>query len=176
VMLCSMKELGIFFKYSPKKTRRLEQAVNIDRSEDDKINKSMFKLFCETRWTEKHESLQDFDDMYVPLLLCLQAISDETELDSKAKTESNGLLKRLTDSTFIACFQTVLYLFGHVKALGSKLQGSTLDVVTAYEMVEHVRYILANERVHDDTAFDNVYKKMLVMAKIASLYPQLSVL
>ena len=36
-------------------------------------------------------------------------------------------------------------------------------------MVEHVRYILANERVHDDTAFNNVYKKMLVMAKIASL-------
>ena len=87
----------------------------------------------------------------------------------KAKTESYGLLKRLTDSTFIACIQTVLYLFGHVKALSSKLQRSTLDVVTAYKMVEHVRYILANERVHDDTAFNNVYKKMLVMAKIASL-------
>ena len=42
-------------------------------------------------------------------------------------------------------------------------------MVTAYEMVEHVRYILANERVHDDTAFNNDYKKMLVMAKIASL-------
>jgi hypothetical protein len=65
----------------------------------------------------------------------------------KAKTESYGLLKRLTDSTFNACFQTVLYLFGHVKALSSKLQGSTLGVVTAYKMVEHVRYILANERV-----------------------------
>ena len=35
-------------------------------------------------------------------------------------------------------------------------------------MVEHLKYILANERVRDDTAFDNVYKKMLVMAKIAS--------
>jgi len=30
------------------------------------------------------------------------------------------------------------YAFGHVKALGSKLQGSTLDVVTAYEMVEQL--------------------------------------
>ena len=51
----------------------------------------------------------------------------------KAKTESYGLLKRLTDSTFITCFQTVLFLFGHVKALSSKLQGPTLDVVTAYK-------------------------------------------
>ena len=130
VILCSLKELGIFFKYSPKRSRRLEQAittVNLDRSEDDKINKTKFKLFCETTWTEKHETLQDFDDMYEPLLLCLQAISDdETEWDGKAKTESYGLLKRLTDSTFIACFQTVLCLFGHVKALSSKLQGSTL--------------------------------------------------
>jgi len=60
------------------------------RSEDDISNKTKFKLFCETRWTEKHETLQVFDDMYEPLLLCLQAISDETEWDSKAKTESNG--------------------------------------------------------------------------------------
>jgi len=37
------------------------------KSEDDKINKAKFKLFCETRWTEKHETLQDFDDMYEPL-------------------------------------------------------------------------------------------------------------
>ena len=68
VMLCSLKELGIFFKYSPKRSRRLEQAittVNLDRSEDDKINKTKSKLFCETRWTEKHETLQDFDDMIV---------------------------------------------------------------------------------------------------------------
>jgi hypothetical protein len=52
VMLCSLKELGIFFKYSPKRSRRLEQAittVNLDRSEDNKINKTKSKLFCETR-------------------------------------------------------------------------------------------------------------------------------
>jgi len=42
-------------------------------SVNDKINKTKFKLFCDTRWTEKYETLQDFDDKYEPLLLCLQA-------------------------------------------------------------------------------------------------------
>lgn len=64
----------------------------------------------------------------------------------------------------------VLYLFGHHKASSSKIQGSTLDVLTAFEIVKHVKGVLANERLHNmiPDAFDNA-DKMLVMVKIASL-------
>ncbi len=76
-MLDTLKQLGIFFKYSPKRTRRLEEAiehVNSTRSREECIKKSKFGVFCETRWCEKHATLQDFDDMYEALLERLEAI------------------------------------------------------------------------------------------------------
>ena len=88
ICLDALKKLGIFFKYSPKRSRRLEMAVdevNEDREEARKIYKKKFKIYSETRWVEKHTTLQAFDDLYEPILLCLDAISSkERGWDSKA--------------------------------------------------------------------------------------------
>jgi len=64
-----LKQLGIFFKYSPKRSRRLETAVdhvNINRQENDKITKTKFKVFCETRGMEKYTTLESLDNMKQP--------------------------------------------------------------------------------------------------------------
>ena len=77
-MLDSLKQLVLFFKYSPKRCRRLEASVdefNMDKEEAEVITKKKFSLFCETRWVEKHNTLQDFNRMYEPLINCLEAIS-----------------------------------------------------------------------------------------------------
>ena len=64
--------------------------------------------------------------MYEPLLNCLEAISClESHWDAKAVTDAYGLMKHITDSTFIACIQTVNHFFGYTKGLSCKLQGST---------------------------------------------------
>ena len=78
--------------------------------------------------------------MYEPMLECLEAIGGlETGLDTKAVTDAHGLLMKITESNFIMCFQTVLHMFGYVTGLCSKLQGSSLDIVEAYDMVTNVR-------------------------------------
>ena len=54
-MLETLKEMRIFFKYSLKRSRRLEEAieqVNRDRAKSDRdtsINKNKFKVFRATR-------------------------------------------------------------------------------------------------------------------------------
>lgn len=56
--------LGMFFKYSPKRSRRLELAIeelNSITPKKDQIKKTKFKVFCETRWVEKHTTLNSFD-------------------------------------------------------------------------------------------------------------------
>ena len=54
--------------------------------------------------------------MYEPLLNCLEAISClESDWDAKAVTDAYGLMKRITDSNFIACFQAVYHFFGYTK-------------------------------------------------------------
>lgn len=75
--LDTLKKQGIFFKYSPKRTRRLERAVDEinDERTENKIDKKKFNVFSETRWAEKHIALQTFQEMYQPILLSLEAIS-----------------------------------------------------------------------------------------------------
>ena len=104
--------------------------------------------------------------MYEPLLVCLEAIGSlEPGWDSKSVTEAYGLLKRITDSQFIACLQTVLHFFGYTKGLSTKLQGSALDVVEGYEMVELLKTVLSNSR-HDEAEYDRVFARMVNMNEL----------
>ena len=73
--------------------------------------------------------------MYESIVSCLEAIisNEGHHWDRKAIIDANGLLTKITDSTFIVSFQTELHnVFGYVKGLSSKLQGSSLDIVEAY--------------------------------------------
>ena len=66
--------------------------VNAGREAGAKITNTKFKAFCETTWVDKFTTLHVFDEIYEPLLCCLEAIGSERGWDSKAVTESNGLL------------------------------------------------------------------------------------
>ena len=83
-------------------------------------------VICDTRWVERHTTFHDFDEMYEPVLLCLQ-LTDKS-WDTKAITEANGLLKSIT-SQFIVTFQTNNYVFGFTKSLSVQLQESSQGIL-----------------------------------------------
>ena len=55
-MVSTMKMLGIFFKYSPKCQRKLEQSITETATESIK---KKIKPLCETRWVERHTAFTD---------------------------------------------------------------------------------------------------------------------
>ena len=67
-MLDTLKNLGIFFTYSPKRSERLEKAVeeyNSGKSKSNEIKKKQSsKLSVKLRGT-----LENFMDMYEPLIM-----------------------------------------------------------------------------------------------------------
>jgi len=73
------------------------------------------------------------------------------------------------DSTFIVSFQTELHnFFGYVKGLSSKLQGSSLDIVEGYKMIDSVKAVIESTR-EDETEFDALYEKANAMADIGNI-------
>ena len=113
-------------------------------------------------------TLHVFDEMYEPLLCCLEAIGLERGWDSKAVTGSTGLLKRMTDPTFIVCFQSVLHFYGYFSGLSQKLQGSSLDVLQGYKMVELVKDTLSSAR-SNDAEYNKIFDKAGSMAEIGNV-------
>ena len=109
-----------------------------------KQNLGSWELWCETRWVERHTVLAEFEEMYEPTVMCLEAIASNSggTWNSKSITEASGLLRSISSDEFIASFQTNLYFSGYTKALSCLLQGSSQDILTAYEEVKVVKDVL----------------------------------
>ena len=171
-MLETLKQLGLFFKYSPKRSRLLKNCVqdyNDDPNHIDKISKSKFHVFCETRWVEKHLVLEDFDCMYEPLLDCLRNITLANGWDANSVLQASGLHENLTTALFIAAFHCTKRLFGFTRQLSICLQGSECDVFRGFELIDAVKTALKQERKDVDASFQRTYQKMKAMARKAGL-------
>ena len=173
-MLSDLKSLGIFFKYSPKRQRHLETSVDELNSKKAAANESLIpklklKLLCETRWVECHTALNDFNLLYEAVVYTLESISIniDKKWDAKSVTEANSLLHAITSDSFIVAFQTNLYFFGYTKGLSVLLQGSHLDILTAFEEVASVKQELRSIRDQAELDFKTTYKASIEMAQLA---------
>ena len=117
-MLSSMTELGLFFKYSPKRTMLLESIIDEENKKSDrkkKIPVQKVKVFCETRWIQRHVVLQEVQLLYEPILQTLETITLEKGWDRKNIDLANGLLKNITESTFLVALNVCSYTLGFTK-------------------------------------------------------------
>ena len=119
-MVSMMQMLGILFKYSPKRQRKLEQSITEIATES---LKKKVKPLCKTRWVERHAEFTDLSQLYESILNCLEAISLNNDLnnrfDPNSMTEASGLRKQLRSSSFIVCFQTCKCLYGYTQMSGT---------------------------------------------------------
>jgi len=168
-MLNTITEVGIFFKYSPKRQNYFhEQVMQYNCTAVHKIPVEKVKLLCATRWSERHTSLFDFDVLIKPLATCLSKIVNKDDADkkwdTKTITDANGLLCRMSTSAFVVSFQTAKYLFGFTSSLATSLQGTTQDIVRAYKDVGMVLDMFKDIRENCDNRFEKLFG-----SKIASM-------
>lgn len=171
-MLSTIKSVGLFFKYSPKRSRELESSItSLNEGRPNKIKVSKVKLLCETRWVERHTSLEEFDEIYEALLICLEDISSKklhSSWDKKTVIEASGLLTNIAKPAFIAAFQCALFFFGFTKSLSILIQGSSMDIVTAYEKIKLVKNEYSEIRMNADREFEKLFQLMLQMASLSN--------
>lgn len=74
----------------------------------------------------------------------------------------------MKDSTFIVSFVVVHHFFGYVKGISRKLQGSTVDIVQGYRMVECVRTIITSTR-NDEDVYNSVFEESTKLSAINGL-------
>ena len=174
-MLSTLTSLGIFFRYSPKRQRQLEESISqynkvLKEQGKKEIHKTKIKTMCQTRWVEKHTSMEDLNMMYPALIQCLDFIvNNKHTWIGKTIVEANGLLSNIMSPSFIAAFKVNLHVFGFTKPLRILLQGSTMDILTAYQEIKTVKIILAELRRDTEKEFNPIYAGMVTMANAAGL-------
>ena len=112
--------------------------------------------------------MQDFDCIYSVLCVCLDEIAKNTDMvwDGNTISEAQELLHKISSASFIAAFKVNHRMFGYTKQLSNLLQGSTMDVITAYNDIHTVKKILLDIRKDPEKEFKPVFDSMLAMAEI----------
>ncbi len=129
--------------------------VNESAGGSVKMTKTKEKTMCQTRWVERHTSLQDFNSIYYCIVDCLQEIVTHSTMhwNGKTITEAQGLLHNIQSPGFIAAFKVNLYMFGYTKPLSSLLEGSEMDIITAYKEIKTIKKIFYDMRENPEEEF-----------------------
>ena len=146
----------------------LEKCIEDMTNEDVSFAKHKIKPLCETRWVERHTAFNDLASLYDTVLLCLEKIFlntvPDTKFDPHSVTEASGLHRQLESSSFLIAFKTCHYIFGFTEGLSKQLQGSSMEIVSAYSTIPRVTEELENVRRNAATEFLTLYKSAVEMA------------
>ena len=116
----------------------------------------------------RNTAFDNLNQMYKPLSNCFELIQSNRDsnnrFDAKSTPEAAGLLKQLQSSSFIVSFHTCHYLLGFMKELSKQLQGSTIEIGKAYEIVSLMIEQLDSIRLNQVTEFKAIFQKCELMA------------
>ena len=83
------------------------------------------KEMCLTRWVGCHEAFELFSDLFMPIISCLEAISQSTSLEwnRDSRSDAQSFLLALSQFPFIVGLRITQAVLGYTKGLSIKLQG-----------------------------------------------------
>lgn len=74
IMLETCKQIGLFFKFLPKRQHVFQTSVDnvntTSEEDEEKIKSKSIKTLCETRWIERHTTVQNIAHAYEALTDC----------------------------------------------------------------------------------------------------------
>ncbi|XP_048589969.1 52 kDa repressor of the inhibitor of the protein kinase [Nematostella vectensis] len=167
-MMENLAALDRFFNNSPKRTRALEYEIEKFTSNlEESMKKKRVKALCQTRWVKKHQIFQDVHDMYESIVNCLDQMVEDNTLKWETLTEASGFLNTVTSSPFLAAFETVRFSFRYTHDLATLLQGKSLEILSAFEVVRKAEAL--REALRDsDMVFASICAEMAKKAKVAN--------
>ena len=77
--------------------------------------------------------------LYEAVMFCLDKIErnddPDNKFDPKSLCEAAGINKQLKSSVFQVAFHICYFIYGYTKGLSKQLQGSTIEIIRAYELI-----------------------------------------
>ena len=184
--LKQMKEVSLFFNYSPKREGLL--TLIIARAIPEADRRRPLLQICETRWAARQESYRHFYQAFTFIVTSLEVIVhnmhddllDGTEFhsskcvwDKMSKSTASSLYHAITSFNFIITFLVVYMTQDYMDGLSRKLQQRSLDIIRAYQMVGEVQSDLATLRENFDERFEAWYCQAERMGQKVGTVPEM---
>ena len=128
---------------------------------------------------ERHEAFELFSDLFMPIISCLEAISQSSSLEwnRDSRSDAQSFLLALSQFPFIVGLHITQAVWRYTKGLSIKLQGKYVDVARAHRDIEQVKSTLLNARRNVESFHKSIYgdaKRVAATVGIEESAPRLA--
>ena len=139
--------------------------LSIDYVIPDCLKKKL-KNVCSTRWVEHTTGLDDFADLYVLIVFCLESISVIERRVSNRETsiKASAFHKLIASLDYIATLVLTRYIFDLTLPVTALWQGKEIDMADASYVLDSLKSVILSKRNTVDEFHNNCYRIILEIA------------
>ncbi|XP_065645741.1 52 kDa repressor of the inhibitor of the protein kinase-like [Hydra vulgaris] len=144
-LLTHVKEVSYFFNLSPTRQQKLEE--HIESTVPSAVKKKL-KDVCRTRWVEKVNGLDTFQELFIPLVSCLEEMSLNVSKSFNHSTSSSAssLLKLITGFDFIVAMCITRNVFDLTLPIMRMLQSKSNDIYDGLNLIQALKDVVSSLR------------------------------
>ena len=122
---------------------------------------------CRTRWVERHEAFEVFQDHFMPIVCCMEEIasSHASEWNRESRSDANSFLLAISQFSFVVALVLSHNVLSYTKGLSVKLQGRYVDVVRAHNDVEAVKSAIKEAQSKVDRLHAKICREAIALAE-----------
>jgi hypothetical protein len=168
-------KIFIFFKYSPQRTDFLKTCIKNMGELPGEAKASMqgqLKGFSPTRWMQRIECLEDFVKFYPGIVSSLHNMAfGSSAWNTKTRSEASVWYKSITTFNFVYPLVVLCDLLSLLRPISAGLQKASLDIITAYALIEDCIEIFRAMRADGDARTQKLYLKSCALIAAVSGEP-----
>ncbi|XP_057307639.1 52 kDa repressor of the inhibitor of the protein kinase-like [Hydractinia symbiolongicarpus] len=167
-VLDNIKEISYFFNFS--QVREDMFVKNIKLYAPDSL-KNKLKDVCRTRWIERVEGMDTFQELYVPLVFTLEEMFVQRQCNIDTSSKALSLYKLITSFDFIITMVITRSLFDITLPVTRMLQSKSNDIFEGLHMIDALKSAAMATRNAVDAYHEMWYEKAVSLAQKVCVTP-----
>ena len=158
-LMTNIKEISYFFNLSVPRKNCLEDKILLYCPES---LKHKLKDVCRTRWVERIEGMDVFEELFVPVyysLLVMKENNDTVHYNNETSAKAESLFKLVDDFEFIVTLVVTRSILDYLLPVTRKLQTKDLDVAQSMDLIQNLKLTISNLRNSVENYHENCYNK-----------------
>ena len=164
-LMINIKEISYFFNLSVPGKNCLEDKILLYCTES---LKHKLQDVCRTRWVERIEGIDVFEELFVPVyysLLVMKENNDTVHYNNETSAKAESLFKLVDDFEFIVTLVVTRSILDYLLPVTRKFQAKDLDLAQSMDLIQNLKLTNANLRNSVENYHENWYNKPKKLAE-----------
>ena len=131
----AIKAISYFFNLSPKRQEHLEKVIKENFPE---VTRKRLLDVCRTRWLERIDGVDLFEDLFLAILMTLEEIffNLEGKYNKDTSVKANSVLKLIFNFDFIVKLVISSHILDYNNSVTQSLQGKNNNIIKGRDLIK----------------------------------------